>query len=130
MGTLDFRDWMEALDLIKVAHKDSVNTLVALCESYLLTAITFSNACCLYETAQTYNLLNLEKHASNFILNAAFIVTATDGFLNMKSESLEYFLKSNSLNMENECCVLTTLREWAVVNCSRKYVYYIPKLTF
>lgn len=122
MGILDFNGWMEAVDLLKIAHKYSVNTLVTLCESYLSTAITFSNACSLYEMAQTYGLVNLEKHASSLILSAAFIITPTNGFLTMKPKSLEYFLKSSFLNMENECCVLTTLREWAVVNCSRKYI--------
>lgn len=125
MGTLDFNGWMEAVDLMKISHKYSVNTLVTLCESYLSTAITFSNACCLYEIAQTYNLINLEKQTSSLILSAAFIITATDGFLTMKPRSLEHFLKSSFLNMENECCVLTTLREWAVVNCSRRYTHFI-----
>lgn len=130
MGTLDFNGWMEAVDLLKIAHKYSVNTLVTLCESYLSTAITFSNACSLYEMAQTYSLINLEKHASSLILSAAFIITPTDGFLTMKPKSLEHFLKSSFLNMENECCVLTTLREWATVNCSRRYKYFYLLLIF
>lgn len=120
MGTLDFNGWTEAVELMKIAHKYSVQTLVTLCESYLTTALTFANACYLYEIAQTYCLNTLERHVANFILDAAFIITSTDGFFNLKPKSLEFFLKSLQFNMENECTVLTTLREWALVQCSRR----------
>lgn len=120
MGILDFNGWVEAIDLMKIAHKYRVMTLVALCEAHLVTTISFSNVCYLYEMAQTYSLGTLRKDASYFIQDAAFLVSSTEGFLNMSSKSVEFFLSCPRFNMENECCVLTTLKEWSVVECCRR----------
>ncbi|GIX83782.1 uncharacterized protein CEXT_675911 [Caerostris extrusa] len=120
MGTVDFNGWSPAVNLLKIAHKYSVQALISLCEAYLITTLVFSNACVLYELSRTYSLKLLKKQSQLFILEAGFIISATDGFFNLKARSLETFLGSSSFNMENEGSVLTCLREWAICECSRR----------
>ncbi|GFR06521.1 BACK domain-containing protein [Trichonephila clavata] len=62
----------------------------------------------------------LKKQTQGFILDAGFIVSATDGFFDLRSRSLETFLSSCLFNVENEGTILTSLREWAVCECSRR----------
>ncbi|KAF8763957.1 kelch-like ECH-associated protein 1A [Argiope bruennichi] len=120
MGTVDFTNWLQAVNLLKIAHKYSVQTLISLSEAYLITTVVFSNACSLYELARTYSLKLLKKHTQLFIMDSGFIVSATEGFFNLRPRSLETFLSSSLFNMENEGTVLTCLREWAVCECSRR----------
>ncbi|GFT78756.1 BACK domain-containing protein [Nephila pilipes] len=120
VGTVDFNNWTQAVGLLKIAHKYGVQTLINLTEAYLVTTIVFSNACLLHELSRTYSLKILKKQTQGFILDAGFIVSATDGFFNLRPRSLESFLSSTLFNAENEGTVLTCLREWAVCECSRR----------
>ncbi|XP_015921405.2 kelch repeat and BTB domain-containing protein 12 [Parasteatoda tepidariorum] len=122
MGVVEFTDWNDATTLLKVAHKYSVQTLIGLCENYLTSNIKFSNVCILYELARTYSLDLLEKESQDFILEAGFIVSATHGFFDLKPQSMEYFLSNPFFNIENEGCLLTSLKEWAVSECTRKCI--------
>ncbi|GFY66965.1 BACK domain-containing protein [Trichonephila inaurata madagascariensis] len=120
VGTVDFNNWTQAVNLLKIAHKYSVQTLINLSEAYLVTTVVFSNACLLHELSRTYSLKILKKQTQGFILDAGFMVSATDGFFNLRSRSLESFLSSCHFNVENEGTILTCLREWAVCECSRR----------
>ncbi|GBM59070.1 hypothetical protein AVEN_117510-1 [Araneus ventricosus] len=62
----------------------------------------------------------LKKRTQLLIMDAGFIVSATEGFFNLRPRSLETFLSSSLFNMENEGTLLTCLREWAVCECSRR----------
>lgn len=120
MGIVDFSGWPEAVNILKIAHKYNVQALINLTEAYLLSQVVFANACMLHELGRTYCLKLLKKQTHNFILDSAFIVSDTDGFFNLKQKTLENFLSNVTFNAENEGSVLTSLREWAVCECSRR----------
>ncbi|XP_054706469.1 uncharacterized protein LOC129216284 [Uloborus diversus] len=119
-GIINCSEWTEEVNVLKIAHKYGVQTLINQCENHLVTDITISNACALHDLAVMYNLLRLRSETEYFILEVGFIVSCTEGFLSMKAKSLEYFLNSYKFNMENEAIVLKSLKEWAKNECSKK----------
>ena len=97
---------------MKIAHKYQVTTCVEFCSEFLRGILKADNACYLLEHARLLEDKGLVRAATDFTDDNAPAVTASEGFKDIRPETLEYFLKGNTF-FAPEVDIVKAVDEWA-----------------
>lgn len=111
-------DESNVISIIYAAEKYAVTELVGICQSFLESKMTEDNVCVIMENARMFNMDQLLTKCKNFIFGVESIarkVFESDGFLDLRKESLSSLVESDELPLV-EYFIYQSIIRWAKHN--------------
>ncbi|RZF42832.1 hypothetical protein LSTR_LSTR003656 [Laodelphax striatellus] len=122
-GRIDFKSAMHALLVYKAARKFSVPALGKQCISYIEgNKIHPAEVLKFYEHCRLFEFSEFEQLCCNTIQNETYEVVESEYFNSAKPESIEVFMKLESLRFKSEIQVFENFERWAIAEAVRKEI--------
>ncbi|XP_046340695.2 BTB/POZ domain-containing protein 6-like [Haliotis rufescens] len=112
--------------LMYTSRKYSVDALYDLCLTFLETSLSEDNVCQILEQCHGYGEMDLEQKALKILTEGGERVIKSPGFINLCSDCLRMFLKSDNRKAKEEEVFEATL-SWAKECCKMNSVYDTPE---
>lgn len=114
-------------NVIKVAIDLKFQTIIELCCEFLQQSLNIENCCFIDTIADHFNLTTLATIVQQFVLNNFYLVSHSEGFLQMDTDKLGRYLQSDELVVPMEETVFNALMRWTL-HSSFKRLSYVPAL--
>ena len=110
----DYTDLSEdiALDVLNIAHQYQVQRCFRYCSEFIKDVIGSNNVCCILEHALLYEDTMLIEGSLEYIDSNALEVMRSEGFRNIRLETLELILKGDTF-FAPELEILKAADDWA-----------------
>lgn len=115
-------DESSVISTLYAAEKYAVTELVGICQSFLESKMTEDNVCVIMENASMFNFADLVLKCKNFIFGIGSVarkVFESDGFLDLRQETLFSLVESDELSLSEDFIYQSVMR-WAKHNCVRE----------
>lgn len=115
-------DESNVISTLYAAEKYEVTELVGICQYFLESKMTEDNVCVIMENARMFNMDQLLTKCKNFIFGVESIsrkVFESDGFLDLRKESLSSLIESDELLLD-EYFIYESMIRWAKNNCMKE----------
>lgn len=116
-------DESNVMGTLYAAEKYAVTELFGICQSFLESNMTEDNVCVFMENARMFNMAELLTRCKKFICfgieSVARKIFESDGFLDLRKESLSSLVESDDLSLD-ECFIYQSITRWAKHNCMKE----------
>lgn len=115
-------DESNVISTLYAAEKYAVTQLVGICQSFLESKMTEDNVCVIMENASMFNFADLILKCKNLIFGIESVakkVFESDGFLDLRQETLFSLVESDELSLSEDFIYQSVMR-WAKHNCVRE----------